>query len=109
VVTPERVRARRANRLGAELIVGFQVPDQTGDCAYFFETPTSRSEAGVRLATSLSARLAIPTEGRATPLLRETRAVAVIVAVAELGEETGVRAVDAIDDFFRGLQTRNNR
>lgn len=109
VVTPERVRARRANRLGAELIVGFQKPDQTGDCVYFFETPTTRSEAGVRLAGALAARLGIPAEGRATPLLRETRAVAVIISLADLGESTGVPAVDAIDDFFRGLQTKNRR
>ncbi len=100
VVTPERVRARRANRLGAELIVGFQFPDEGTDCVYFFETATARSEGGARLAQKLSNRLEVPAEGRATPMLRETRAAAAIVSVKSLCAETGEAVVAAIEDFF---------
>ncbi len=100
VVTPERVRARRANRLGAELIVGFQFSEQGNDCVYFFETPAARSEAGARLAHVLANRLEVPSEGRATPLLRETRAAAAIVSVENLCAATGSAVVAAIDDFF---------
>ncbi len=99
-VTPERVRARRANRLGAEIIIGFQQPDEGADCVYFFETPTARSESGARLAAAVAKSLGVSAEGRATPLLRETRAAAVVVSYADLTAAIGVAAVDGIERFF---------
>ena len=51
---PERVRARRANRLGAEMIVSFQLPvEEPG--VFFFASSMSRSEAGALLAAEMAA------------------------------------------------------
>lgn len=110
VSLPERVRARRANRLGADLIVGFQLcGEETDDRVYFFETPTSRSEAGALLAEAMSERLGVGVEGRATPMLRETRAAAVVISSCRLGPETGLTAVAAIEGFFAQGAVRKNR
>lgn len=108
-VTPERVRARRANRLGAEIIVGFQQPDEGSDCVYFFETANARSEAGARLAAAVAESLGVAAEGRATPLLRETRAAAVVVSFAELTASVGVAAVEGIERFFAQDPDRKRR
>ncbi len=110
VVLPERVRVRRANRLGADLIVGFQLPDTTGvDRIFYFETVNSRSEAGALLARALSETMGVPAQGRATPMLRETRAATVIVSMAGLCGQTGVRAVAGVERFFAQGAVKNSR
>ena len=76
---PERVRARRANRLGADMIVSFQLPGDETPAVFFFASALSRSEAGAILATEVAARLGLGVEGRASPILKETRAPAVVV------------------------------
>ena len=103
VVTTERVRARRANRLAADIIVSFQFADPGEGAVFFFETDRSRSEAGALLARSIGQRLDLPTAGRATAMLKETRAPAVVVAHPALDESVGRRIVEALDDFFRDL------
>ena len=101
VQLPERMRAQRANRQGADLIVSFQLAE-SADCGVFsFETARSRSEAGARLASHLSALLNVDRRGRATAILRETRSPAVVVALPALDREVGRRTVDAIEAFFR--------
>lgn len=99
---PDRVRAQRANRLGADVIVSLQIassPPEAG--VFYFRTDRSRSEAGRRLATIVATSLDLPCRGRATAMLRETRAPAVVISGVRLGEELGVRTVDAIEEFFR--------
>lgn len=97
---PERVRARRTNRAAADLIVSFQLAvDQ--DAVYYFETPTVRSDAGYQLAKHMTFVMGGSLQGRATPILRETRAPAVVVSRRDLGAQIGKRAVEAIERFFR--------
>jgi N-acetylmuramoyl-L-alanine amidase len=98
---PERVRAGRANRLGADVIVSFQLCDEAEGVTYYFATERSRSEAGARLAERLAEVLAGRVEGRATAILKETRAPAVVVAHPALDEKLGRRVVDGLEAFFR--------
>jgi N-acetylmuramoyl-L-alanine amidase len=95
---PERVRARRANRAAAELIVSFQHGD---DAVLYFATPTTRSEAGYHLAVHVHHTLGGDMSGRATPILRETRAPAVVVVREDMGAAVGARVVEALEAFFR--------
>jgi len=98
---PERVRAGRANRLGADLVVSFQNRVDGGPGAvFFFANERSRSRAGELLAQRIAKAMGGGTEGRATAILRETRAPAVIVAHPELGAELGRRVVEGIAQFF---------
>lgn len=101
VKLPERVRARRANRLGADLIVAFQINTQGGDCVFYFASDHSQSEAGKALASCIAGRIDGKVEGRASALLKETRAPAVVVACDELSAKLGEEVSDGLDDFFR--------
>jgi N-acetylmuramoyl-L-alanine amidase len=99
-VLPERVRARRANRLGADVIVGFQLAEPGEEAVYFFQSPQSRSEAGERMAAEIAAVLEGAVEGRASAILRETRAPAVVVARHDLGAAVGRKTVEGLERFF---------
>ncbi|MGQ0849908.1 MAG: peptidoglycan-binding protein [Actinomycetota bacterium] len=98
---PARVRAGRANRMGAELVVSFQLRRGPGaDAVFYFSSDRSRSEAGEMLAGQIAAAISAEVEGRATAILRETRAPAVIVSRAPLSAELGRQVVDGIERFF---------
>lgn len=95
---PERIRARRANRLGADLILALRLgPD--GEAAYFASS-RSRSEAGALLARRLGADLGLATAGKATTLLTETRAPAVVLTVEDLRSTLGAEVAKSLDRFF---------
>jgi N-acetylmuramoyl-L-alanine amidase len=96
----ERIRARRANRLGAAIIVSFQLPYAETPAVFFFASAMSRSEAGALLAAAIADRLGLPFEGRAHPMLKETRAPAVVVASESMGEDLGRAVAHALCDFF---------
>ena len=102
---PERIRAQRANRLGAALIVSFQLPYAETASVFFFASSMSRSEAGAMLAAAVADRLGLPWEGRAHPILKETRAPAVVVATDEMSKEVGQAVAEAIGGFFASAQT----
>lgn len=101
---PSRVRARRANRSGAELVISFQKPHDDVEGVFFFASERSRSEAGAALAAAVGHELGLPAEGRAPVMLKETRAPAVIVCVKELEAETGQRASAGVVTFFQDGQ-----
>ena len=101
VSLPERIRAGRANRQGAELVVSFQLcTGETEEGVYFYERGGSRSEAGALLAFRIAEAVGGQTLGMATAILRETRAPAVIVARGELTPQIGVQVVAGLEAFF---------
>ena len=106
---PERMRAQRANRQGADIIVSFQMADEGTDGVYSFESPRSRSEAGARLGAAVATRLGVVRKGRATAILRETRSPAIVVCVRALDGNTGRHVVDGIEAFFRECGSRGVR
>lgn len=102
---PERLRARRANTLGSDLIVAFQLNLDGHDLVYYFASEHSSSTAGKLLAESIASATGSAVEGRASALLKETRAPAVIVSCAELDQETGRRVASGVRDFFANAAT----
>ncbi len=97
---PERVRARRANRMGADLIISFQLSDRPTGVISYFATSQSHSVAGKLIASCLAEAMALQMEGQATAMLKETRSPAVVVAVPDLGAATGEAAVLGLKRFF---------
>ena len=100
VTLPERLRARRANRSGADLIVAFQASSDDEDRVLFFSSEHSRSEAGALLAGAIADAAGGLVEGRASAMLKETRAPAAIVARRSLSEDIAASVVVGLNQFF---------
>ncbi len=101
---PVRVRSGRANRLGAGLVVSFQIAAPDAPCVAYFESEHSRSEAGHSIATSIGPALDLPAVGMASPILKETRAPAIIVASDDLTPLLGATVADALREFFATVE-----
>lgn len=97
---PERVRARRANRMGSDLIVAFRLNRQGDDCVFYFASEHSSSRAGEVLANAIAQAVAGRVEGRASAMLKETRAPAAVVAMRTLDEKTGQAVARGLNRFF---------
>ena len=97
---PVRIRSGRANRLGAGLVVSFQIATPDEPCIGFFQSEHSRSEAGRSIATAVAPRLGLQPAGLASPILKETRAPAVVVLSDDLSPLLGASVVGALRDFF---------
>ena len=97
---PVRIRSGRANRLGAGLVVSFQIasPDDPG--VAFFQSAHSRSEAGHTIAAAIGPMLGLQPLGLGSPILKETRAPAVIVLSDALTPLLGAQVIGALRDFF---------
>jgi len=98
---PERIRARRANRLGSNVVLSFQLPYAEEQGVFFFASPHSRSEAGASLASVIAQELGLAVDGRAPAILKETRAPAVLITADRLDAECGSRVIEALERFFR--------
>lgn len=103
---PERVRARRANRMGSDIIVAFRINREREDCVFYFASEHSNSEAGAALANAISSVVGGRIEGRAHAMLKETRAPAVVVSRSHLDEKLGIGVSEAIDLFFASAATK---
>jgi N-acetylmuramoyl-L-alanine amidase len=100
VQLPERVRARRANRMGSDLIVAFRLNRDGEDCVFYFASDHSSSRAGEVLANAIAIAVEGRVEGRASAMLKETRAPAAVVALRTLDEKTGKAVAEGINRFF---------
>jgi len=96
---PERLRARRANRLGSDLIIAFQLNDEQ-DCIFYFGSEHSSSTAGQMLATAVADATGGIVEPRASAMLKETRAPAIVVSRTKLDDATGVAVIEGLTRFF---------
>jgi N-acetylmuramoyl-L-alanine amidase len=97
---PERLRARRANRMGSDLIVAFRLNREGEDCVFYFASELSSSKAGEVLANAVAMTLGARVEGRASAMLKETRAPAAVVALRALDEKTGLAVAEGLNQFF---------
>ncbi len=96
---PERLSARRANRLGSDVIVAFRVAMEQ-EAVFFFASEHSKSEAGEKLATSIAESVGLEVEGRAGAMLKETRAPAAVVSHHDLTEKLGYAVAEGLASFF---------
>jgi len=97
---PERVRARRANRMGSDLIVAFRLNRENDDCVFYFASEHSSSRAGEVLANAIAQAVEGRVEGRASAMLKETRAPAAVVAMRSLDANTGRAVAEGLNLFF---------
>lgn len=100
ITLPERLRARRANRVGSDLIVAFRINRDGDDAVYYFASEHSSSQAGRALANAIARTVGGEVEGRASAMLKETRAPAAVVALSRLDEKTGLAVADGLSRFF---------
>lgn len=100
ITLPERLRARRANRVGSDLIVAFRVNREDDDAVYYFASEHSSSQAGEALASAIARTVGGRVEGRASAMLKETRAPAAVVALRNLDEKSGLAVAEGLGKFF---------
>jgi len=98
---PERNRARHANEIAADMVIGFALPRTDSPGVFFFASPISRSESGEALATGIAGRLGLGAIGRVSPILRETRATAIVVTVPTLDAKLGSAVGRGIQSWLR--------
>jgi N-acetylmuramoyl-L-alanine amidase len=98
----ERVRALRANRLGVDMVVSLCLPRDDAAGVYYFASEHSSSSAGRALAARIGHLLDLAPSGRAIPILKNTRAPAVVVAVSHHTEATTTAVAQGIIDLFAG-------
>ncbi len=88
--TDDRTLVQEANRSEASIFISISLGDRPGSRVCFFESERYRSEAGYRMASSISTALAgvledldpTSTSGRMLRVLRETRMAAVVIQPA---------------------------
>lgn len=96
----ESLRAQHCNRAGADFVLAFAAAGDAEAGIFHFATETSHSEVGTRLGQHLSLTLALPSSGRSTAILRETRAPAVLIVVEVPDESLGKGAVLGLESFL---------
>lgn len=97
----ERNRARHANEIAADMVIGFSLPRTDLSGVFYFQSPLSFSESGEQLAQGIAARLGLEAVGRVIPILQETRATAVVVTVPVLDVRLGVAVARGIQGWLR--------
>ena len=97
---PERVRARKANRMGSDVIIAFRLNNEDEDSVYYFSSEHTSSRAGEALAKAIAAAVGGRVEGRASAILKETRAPAAMVALRSLDEKSGLAVAEGLNKFF---------
>lgn len=96
----ESQRAARANRRDVQIVISIGVPPDGTEGVYYFGTALSTSEAGRTIATHLARCLGVEALPRAMPILKETRAPAVVVASANPSGNLAVELARAIIDLY---------
>ena len=97
---PESLRAHQANELAADLVLGFSLPGNDVPGVYYFASAQSHSEAGEALAGAVAPPLGLSPVGRVLPVLQQTRAPAIVVAVPALGPRLGRAVVRALEAWL---------
>ncbi len=104
---PERLRARKANRLGSDVIIAFRINNDGENSVFYFASEHSSSAAGKQLALAIAGVAGGITEGRASAMLKETRAPAAVVSHRRLDEKLGLAVAEGLHRFFaEGASTK---
>ncbi len=106
---PERLRAQRANRLDVSIVVSLRSSGVEDAGVYFFASDRSHSAAGQKIAESIAARIGSLAVGRATPILKETRAPAVVVSADHLDSKIGIVVAQALIDLYSAPERGNDQ
>ncbi len=96
----ERVRAQRANRLGIDVVISVCTARSDPPGVYYFASEMSSSRAGAALGGLIAGRLGVEVAGRAIPILKNTRAPAVVVALNEFSERAMTAVAQGLLDLY---------
>ena len=83
------------------MVVSFALPGTDQPGVFFFRSPLSHSESGEELARGIATRLGLDAVGRVSPILRETRATAVVVAVPRLDVRLGAAVARGLQEWLQ--------
>jgi N-acetylmuramoyl-L-alanine amidase len=97
---PPRLRSQKANRMNVDMVIGFFVPDEGDEGIYYFSSEHSRSEAGMAIAQVLADRVGVSPVGRTMPILKETRAPAVVVALRSMNRRSGRIVANVVASLY---------
>ncbi len=103
----ERVRALRANRLGTDFVVSFAEARDGVEAICYFASQHSHSAAGEKLAAAIASSLGMESLGRTVPMLRDTRAPAVVVSAEEVTRPLARRVAGAIVELLAAPRDAN--
>lgn len=95
-----RLRSQKANRSNVSLVIGFSVPREIDEGVYYFSSEHSQSAAGLVIAEHIGARLGVRAHGRTMPILKETRAPAVVIALRSMSRRAGRIAANAVAGLY---------
>jgi N-acetylmuramoyl-L-alanine amidase len=95
-----RLRSQKANKANVDLVLGFFVPTELDEGVYYFSSEHSRSEAGMVIAEHVASRLGVRAHGRTMPILKETRAPAVVVALRSVNRRVGRVVANTLASLF---------
>jgi N-acetylmuramoyl-L-alanine amidase len=96
----ERLRADHANEVGAFIVIGFALPSTDVPGVHYYSSARGQSEAGEKIAVAVAGGLGVEAVGRVTPLLRDTRAPAIVVALPRLDVAVGASTARSIESWF---------
>lgn len=99
---PAGLRAQRANRINADIVVGFLLVRSGDEAVYYFQSEHSRSEGGMEIAAHLARRLGVQPQGKTLPILKETRSPAVVVALRSISRRTGRVVANSLASMYEG-------
>ncbi|HSG78830.1 MAG TPA: peptidoglycan-binding protein [Acidimicrobiia bacterium] len=98
----ERLRAEHANERAADIVVAFALQGTDVVGVYYFSSSLSRSESGASMAEAVARQIGVEAIGRSIPLLRETRAPAIVVSLPHLDGDAGASVASALVAWYAG-------
>ncbi len=100
---PPLFRAQKSRRMDVDIVVGFAIAEQSEEGIFYFSSEHSESQAGRAIAEHLGTRLAVVRPaGRVLPILKETRAPAVVLSLRTLDRRVGHDVAQALAEMYRG-------
>ena len=88
------------NRLGTDVKIAVPNDHHGEDRVYYYASEHSSSAAGKQLATAIATSAGGGIEGRASAMLKETRAPAAVVSRRSLSEKLGLAVAEGLHQFF---------
>lgn len=94
------LRAARSNRMDADMVIGFFIPQDGEEGILYFHSEHSSSAAGRFVAGIIADRLDLPVLKSTAPMLKETRAPAALVSMRTMSRRVGTIVAHAVASVY---------
>jgi hypothetical protein len=81
-------------------VIGFSLPSNDVSGVYYFASSMGVSAAGSAMAAAVASGLGVEPVGRSIPLLRETRAPAIVVVLPRLDPAAGRAVTRGVESWL---------